>query len=179
MNAPGTDGADPELHAAQKLGAGLLHQAAYGTPVTRFTGEHAALSNFAPTPFTLRDIPWPTSEHAFQAFKSQDPNIWQRIASRPSPAWAKQSGRQLHLRPDWEQVKKRIMLGVLMAKFTQNPAALAVLAGTGDRRLVEGNTWHDQIWGDCECGKPACQLPGLNYLGNLLMAVRFVLREDG
>ena len=37
--------------------------------------------------------------------------------------------------------------------------------------LVEGNHWHDNIWGDCSCNK--CNgTKGTNYLGKILMTVR-------
>jgi predicted NAD-dependent protein-ADP-ribosyltransferase YbiA (DUF1768 family) len=40
--------------------------------------------------------------------------------------------------------------------------------------LVEGNTWHDQVWGSCRCDDH-CDTPGGNALGVILMAVRLRL----
>jgi predicted NAD-dependent protein-ADP-ribosyltransferase YbiA (DUF1768 family) len=45
------------------------------------------------------------------------------------------------------------------------------LLATGDEELMEGNTWHDNTWGNCVCAK--CQnTPGRNMLGMLLMELR-------
>lgn len=49
-------------------------------------------------------------------------------------------------RPDWEDVKVDIMLGLLRQKF-QHPELGAKLLATGDAYLVEGNTWGDTFWG--------------------------------
>jgi predicted NAD-dependent protein-ADP-ribosyltransferase YbiA (DUF1768 family) len=44
------------------------------------------------------------------------------------------------------------------------------LDATGDRKLVEGNYWHDTFWG-------VCNGVGENYLGEILMHVRQELRH--
>jgi predicted NAD-dependent protein-ADP-ribosyltransferase YbiA (DUF1768 family) len=48
----------------------------------------------------------------------------------------------------------------------------ALLAGTLGQELVERNHWHDNFWGDCTCGAPACTATGRNALGRALMRVR-------
>jgi ribA/ribD-fused uncharacterized protein len=84
------------------------------------------------------------------------------------------------LRPDWERIKKQVMLRVVLAKFARNPELAAELRETGNACLIEGNTWHDNYWGDCRCGGPSCTgTDGWNYLGQILMAARMVLRDDG
>ena len=47
-----------------------------------------------------------------------------------------------------------------------------LLVATDNARLVEGNTFHDNFWGDCRCGGPRCSESGVNMLGELLMAER-------
>lgn len=143
-------------------------------PIYSFKGT--CLSNFWPSPLTLNVVPYPTGEHAFQAQKSLELIDRCRIADCPTPAAAKRAGRQLTLRPDWERVKKRAMLDVVMAKFTQNPDLAAQLAATGDRLLIEGNTWGDEFWG--MTNRDGRGWAGCNYLGEILMAVRLILRED-
>lgn len=140
--------------------------------IARFDGEHAFLSNFHPSHFTYCYIEWPTVEHAFQALKTTDHRTRQRIAALAKPGEAKKAGRSLHLRPGWDAIRKQVMLDLLIAKFRQHPGYAERLAATGSRLLVEGNTWHDQFWGSCECGREACLPAGYNYLGRLLMAVR-------
>jgi predicted NAD-dependent protein-ADP-ribosyltransferase YbiA (DUF1768 family) len=50
-----------------------------------------------------------------------------------------------------------------------------MLLATGDEELIEGNTWHDNTWGNCVCQK--CQdIPGRNMLGMLLMELRTEIR---
>lgn len=146
----------------------------------KFAGRWDCLSNFYPSPLMVGDgITYPTAEHAFQAMKTLDRAIRATIATYELPGAAKQAGRKLDQRPDWEGVKKQIMLRVVMAKFARNPDLAAILCATGDVPLIEGNTWHDNYWGDCHCGRlGACGTPGLNYLGQILAAARLVLRDD-
>jgi predicted NAD-dependent protein-ADP-ribosyltransferase YbiA (DUF1768 family) len=72
------------------------------------------------------------------------------------------------------------MLRVVLGKFCRNEddELARLLCATGDIPLVEQNTWHDNYWGDCRCGRPSCGEPGKNYLGGILMAARLVLCED-
>lgn len=134
------------------------------TPITRFTGEHGFLSNFSPDPVELpwlQGIIFPTAEHAFQALKTNALSDIMLIQGASTPARAKQYGRKLTLRPDWDQVKRRMMMEVLLAKFGASTQLTRMLAGTGHRMLVEGNTWGDWYWGAI----PVSHLktsPGLN-----------------
>jgi ribA/ribD-fused uncharacterized protein len=86
------------------------------------------------------------------------------------PGKAKQLGRQVKLRPDWEVVKTAIMEDVVRAKFTQNEELQEKLLATEDRLLIEGNWWKDKIWGVSN-GR------GENRLGIILMNVRKELKE--
>jgi ribA/ribD-fused uncharacterized protein len=135
-----------------------------------FTGERSFLSNFHHSPIEHEGVQYPTVEHAFQAAKTLDPQIRQIIARLPSPGAAKQAGRKLTLRGDWEAVKDQVMLELLRAKFSQ-PAFEGRLLATGDDELVEDNWWHDQYWGSCYCPTHVIS-PGCNRLGELLMQVR-------
>jgi predicted NAD-dependent protein-ADP-ribosyltransferase YbiA (DUF1768 family) len=82
------------------------------------------------------------------------------------------------LRPGWDEtVRFEVMASVLRAKFTCRRERVAALLSTGNAELIEGNRWHDQTWGDCRCGRPACATPGANHLGRLLMELRTDLWE--
>lgn len=149
------------------------------TAITEFRGRWAFLSNFYPASLAWEGITYPTSEHAFNAGKTLDEEQRLWIASSSTPRQAKQRGRSVQLRPDWdERVRFEVMTDVLLAKFTCRPERVEALLSTGDAQLVEGNTWHDNAWGDCRCGRPACTAPGHNYLGKTLMILRDELRDN-
>ena len=145
-------------------------QAAVSAPerIDRFRGDHAFLSNFHRAPFRWQGNVWPTSEAAFQAAKTRDERMRERIRKAPSPATAKRLGRRADLRPDWEHVKDDVMHSILRAKFAVPELRDALLA-TGDAELVEGNTWGDTYWGVC-AGK------GRNQLGRTLLRIRDEIR---
>jgi ribA/ribD-fused uncharacterized protein len=144
--------------------------------ITRFDGDFRFLSNFYPSQVRVKGLVFPTAEHAYQAMKCRTDDERRAFTALDSPGAAKRRGRTVDLRLDWEQVKKRVMLAVVAAKFTQNEALCLLLVETGTAHLEEGNTWHDNFWGACGC--PECEGKGLNYLGEILMAVRLVVRPD-
>lgn len=116
---------------------------------------------------------WPSVEHYYQAMKFPTDQEWQeKIRQTPTPAKAKVMGNDAGhaLRGDWETVKKRVMKTGLVAKFQQNPSLLALLQGTGDRKLVEVSS--DPYWGAGTKGK------GENQLGLLLAEVREELKGE-
>lgn len=139
-----------------------------------FGGPHRFLSNFWPaTVIGEDDVAYPTVEHAYQASKTYRLAWKQVIGELPAnqAGLVKQLGRYCTLRPNWENDKLRVMLDLLRQKFNI-PELREQLIATGDAKLVERNWWHDNFWGDCTCGRDECAAPGLNHLGNMLMAVR-------
>jgi predicted NAD-dependent protein-ADP-ribosyltransferase YbiA (DUF1768 family) len=50
------------------------------------------------------------------------------------------------------------------------------LLATGDRMLIEGNTWGDRRWGCVQAQDGTWR--GRNWLGEILMQVREELRSD-
>lgn len=137
--------------------------------INRFKGEYAFLSNFHPWSVKHQGITYPTAEHAFQAAKGVELSDRMWIADSLTPGIAKRRGRKVDIRPDWDSVKLAVMLEIVQAKF-ENPERLTKLQSTGDHELVEGNYWHDNIWGICLCYQ--CDNQGKNYLGKILMLVR-------
>lgn len=130
-----------------------------GAVIDSFMDEYHFLSNFSEEGKVK-----PTVEHYYQAAKTLDPNDRDWVMEAPTPGQAKRRGRKVELRPDWEQVKIGIMLGLLLEKFDESEIQAKLLA-TGDARLIEGNTWHDTYWG-VHGGV------GENWLGRLLEVVR-------
>jgi ribA/ribD-fused uncharacterized protein len=138
--------------------------------IDSFQGEYRYLSNFWPAEVVFEGMTYPTAEHAYQAAKSLDPAERQRIAAAPTPAQAKQAGRALKPRDDWETAKFQVMEVVVRDKFTRHADLGRQLLASGDAELIEGNTWGDRVWG-------VYQGEGENRLGKILMKVRAELRE--
>ena len=147
--------------------------------IREFRGEYRWLSSFAPFPVRIRHatsavtITYPTREHAYQATKTLDMPERIRIATLATPQEAKQAGKHLALRPDWETICVKVMRSIIRAQIKQHPKLRANLLATGNTRLVEGNRWGDMRWGiDLRTGE------GTNWLGEAWMAERGALRGE-
>lgn len=170
--------------------------------ITAFQGEYRWLSNFWPARVTLCDdirpnLIYPTVEHAYQAAKSLDWVDRVQIQEAKSPGKAKRRGCCVKLRSDWNDVRLRVMEELLRQKFLSGTDANhlgKLLLGTGEARLIEGNTWGDRFWGaellavarhrdgagpgapGADEGHDNHEWNGANHLGRLLMQVRGELR---
>lgn len=149
------------------------------TVIDNWVGPYRFLSNFSPDEVLFEGATYPTAEHAFQAAKAVTPTDRVYVMTSRTPKIAKGRGRELRRdgreRKDWHEVKQGIMDRILRSKFS-NPHLAAALVATNPSRLVEGNTWHDNQWGDCYC--EACKdIPGTNLLGELLQQIRSDLIE--
>jgi len=139
--------------------------------ISLFKNEFGFLSNFHISPFVWNGYCWNTVEHAYQAAKAKFFNDRWLIRIAKTPAIAKNLGRSVSLREDWEQVKVSIMTELVWLKFEYNPTLRDKLIDTDPAELVEGNWWHDNFWGDCFC-KKCLKQEGKNMLGFILMEVR-------
>lgn len=81
-----------------------------------------------------------------------------------TPYTAREYGRQIPLREDWDEVKDDVMRQVLAAKFSDSDLR-AYLVTTGERELLHWAPW-DTYWGMGRDGN------GENRLGTLLMELR-------
>ena len=150
----------------------LLEDGRLETGITSFRGDYHFLSNFYESPLEYEGLRYQNAETAFQAHKCTDDGEKAEFSSLAANK-AKRLGRQVKLREDWEEVKTGLMLQIVRAKFAQNPELADELLRTGDRKLIEGNTWHDVFWGmDLNTGQ------GENHLGRILMQVREEMREE-
>lgn len=138
-------------------------------PIHKFSGKFRFLSNFFPADVEFEGVVYPTVEHAFQAAKSLDTKVREKIQRAATPGDAKRMGRSCRLREDWEKVKVDIMVALLRSKFQRHEDLRFLLLDTGGRELREGNTWGDTEWGMVG-GK------GNNKLGKSLMQVRAELQ---
>ena len=141
--------------------------------IRSFKGKYGFLSNFAISPIEVDGFTYQTVEHAFQAYKTLDPSARKIIGSAETAGDAKQLGRKVQLRRDWEHIKFKVMRSLLWRKFLDNPNLAHYLMATGTYEIVEGNTWHDNTWGSCTCAK--CGNKGRNQLGEMLMEIRQAL----
>lgn len=130
--------------------------------IDSFRGEYAFLSNFYDCSISYNGHVYRNNEAAFQAQKDLSRSAEFTLLN---PTMAKRLGRKVSLRSDWERVKLGIMEEIVRCKFTQHPELKVKLLATGERLLIEGNTWNDTFWGVCK-GK------GKNNLGKILMKIR-------
>lgn len=138
-------------------------------PIASFNGKWRFLSNFFLHPVQFEGLLYPSTEHAYQAAKSLDSQIRQEICALKTCGEAKRRGKEIEARPDWEEVKLDIMRQVVRSKF-EDAELRAKLDATAPRTLIEGNRWHDNIWGVCKCKD--CPGKGKNLLGVVLMEIR-------
>ena len=143
--------------------------------ITRFHGETRYLSNFAPAEVVLDGEVYLSTEHAFQAAKTLDKETREKIRNG-TPGQAKRLGRKIKIRDDWDEMRLSTMETLLRQKFLTDNEYGKKLMATGTQEIVEGNRWHDQFWGSCDC--PKCGGGGQNNLGKLLMKIRAELLEE-
>jgi ribA/ribD-fused uncharacterized protein len=146
--------------------------------IDHFNGEYFFLSNFYPHPVDFEGIIYPSSEHAFQAAKTNLSIERLRIRDQPSASKAKSEGRKLKLREDWEEVKDEVMYQICKEKF-KDPSLAKKLLATAPRKLIEGNWWGDIYWGIADTtaysrrhDRILTKGEGQNKLGEILMRVR-------
>ena len=138
------------------------------------------LSNMAGGfPLRVNDIHIFTSEALYQACRFPHlPDVQKLVLSEASPMTAKMKTKPYRKdsRPDWDQVRVRIMRWCLRVKLAQNWKAFGeLLLETGNKSIVE-ESYKDDFWG----AKPVDQntLVGMNVLGRLLMELREELKSE-
>jgi predicted NAD-dependent protein-ADP-ribosyltransferase YbiA (DUF1768 family)/hypoxanthine phosphoribosyltransferase len=88
----------------------------------------------------------------------------QRLSASGSKSVANYFRRRGFVRDDWDEIKVGIMTDLLIQKFADE-SFYSELQATGDKYLIEGNTWGDTFWGESG-GR------GRNFLGRILMQIR-------
>jgi ribA/ribD-fused uncharacterized protein len=135
-----------------------------------FRGEHFFLSNFYPCLVPYEGLNYPSAEHAYQAAKSLNPRVREAIAALPDAKSAKRDGREISVRPDWEDVKIQIMENIVRVKFTGSKYLGERLVETFPHRIIHANWWGDTFWG-------VHRGNGEDHLGKILMKVRAEIME--
>lgn len=134
--------------------------------IKEFQKEHRWLSNFAPCKIILSGKEYASVEHAYMAAKCTDP-AWRLFCQKTkSPGQVKKASRKIKLRPNWDDLKIKVMKKCLKQKYNQEPYKTK-LKKTGTQLIQEGNGWNDKFWGIClKTGE------GKNILGKLIMEIR-------
>lgn len=162
-----------------------LHGLDTETQVFFYERDFYVLSNFSAFRVIWRGRDFDTSEAAYHwerfasgqegnrgpAFGSMAAAIADDIRFAPSAHEAfkiAQEHKTLQ-RPDWNDVKVRIMRNILGAKANQHEYVRRKLLATGDRELIE-DSWRDDFWGW------GPNRDGRNMLGKLWMEIRTELR---
>jgi len=140
--------------------------------IDEFTGDFEFLSNFSLHGFKEPNgACWKTNEHFYQAAKTAHPVWRKKIYDARTPALARELGQLAPIIGKWDRRQLPVMLQGLTLKFSQHEVIRNKLLSTVGYHLIEGNTWHDNFWGNCTCKK--CEkTEGKNQLGGLLMIIR-------
>lgn len=122
-----------------------------------------------------------TSEALYQACRFPHlPDVQKLIIGQISPMTAKMRSKPYRKdsRPDWDQVRVRIMRWSLRMKLANNWNAFsALLLKTGERPIVEESR-KDDFWG-AKVVDDGGTLVGMNVLGRLLMELREQVKQQG
>jgi len=137
------------------------------------------LSNMAGGyPLRINDIKILTTEALYQACRfPHRPDVQKIIIGQASPMTAKMKSKSYRKdsRPDWDDVRVKIMWWCLRVKLAQNWEQFAsLLLSTGNKPIVEESR-RDPFWGAKPVGDQ--MLVGTNVLGQLLTLLRDSLRS--
>src|SRR4051812_19573408 len=110
-----------------------------------------ALSNMAGGyPLLVNGIGWPSTEAVYQACRYPHlPDVQEEIRRQASAMTAKMKSKKFRpeTRPDWDEMKVRIMRWCLRLKLAQHSTTFGVLLlSTGDAQIVESSR-RDDYWG--------------------------------
>lgn len=134
-----------------------------------FKGEKRFLSNMYACNVIYRGKEYGSSEHIYQAMKSESIEYQEYIRGIEDPKDTKKEadrllGETYEIREDWDNMKLELMEEILYLKFTQNfdlKDKLLKIEG----EIEEKNSWGDRFWGTTDS-------IGQNHLGRLLMQIR-------
>jgi ribA/ribD-fused uncharacterized protein len=146
--------------------------------ISGFFGPYRFLSNFWPAEVKYLGMAFPSVEVAYQCAKCANPEDRAQFLTATSGN-AKQLGKKIIMRPDWESMRYGIMRDLVFQKFKNDKDLAEKLLDTGGKSLIEANAWKDKYWGvyfkyDSD-QKKHVRIGGQNMLGAILMEVRDVL----
>lgn len=144
--------------------------------------EFGGLSNMASGyPLQINGIRILTTEALYQACRFPHlPEVQREIIGQHSPMTAKMKSKphRKDSRPDWDDVRYKVMRWCLRVKLAQNYEEFGrLLLATRDRPIVEQSR-KDNYWGAKLADQGGDTLIGQNVLGRLLMELREKLKND-
>lgn len=176
MAVPCAERSPKELAAAIAERAEQMERSSKLGTIAPFREEHFFLSNYFEVPegILFDNLTYTSSEAIYQSLKTRDMELRSHIASL-SPDDSKNFVHEgMEIRSDWAAIMRDAMKAALMTKFSQRPELRERLLATEGHYLIEKNTWHDGLWGQCVCDECQAQ-PKVNLLGKTLMEVREAL----
>jgi hypothetical protein len=152
-----------------------------------FWGEEDKLSNFYLQDFKIDNIDFFCSEQAIMYYKAKlfgAHKVAAQILKGTTPGECKHLGRSRDIpfnQEIWDEEKIALYERVLLHKF-RVPELKEYLLNTGDLHLVEASPF-DKIWGiglaeDHKDARNPAKWRGQNLLGQILMTVRTLLRQE-
>ena len=144
--------------------------------------DFGGLSNMASGyPLQINGVRILTTEALYQACRFPHlPEVQREIIGQHSPMTAKMKSKPYRKdsRPDWDEVRYKVMRWCLRVKLAQNYTEFGrLLLATRDRPIVEQSR-KDDYWGAKLADEVGDTLIGQNVLGRLLMEVREKLKDD-
>lgn len=142
--------------------------------INRFNDEYSWLSNFYKADIFYNGLVFPSTENAYQSSKSSEtsfavkcslcePNISKRLGKKPEKK-----------NPLFEKNKVNLMYELNLQKYEKHEDLRNLLIATGNKKIVEGNLWHDNFYGNCTCNK-CININGKNHLGKIIMEIRNII----
>lgn len=144
--------------------------------------DFGGLSNMASGyPLQINGVRILTAEALYQACRFPHmPEVQREIIGQHSPMTAKMKSKphRKDSRPDWDDVRYKVMRWCLRVKLAQNYEEFGrLLLATRDRPIVEQSR-KDDYWGAKLTDEAGDTLIGQNVLGRLLMELREKLKDD-
>lgn len=144
--------------------------------------DFGGLSNMASGyPLHINGVRILTTEALYQACRFPHmPEVQREIIGQHSPMTAKMKSKphRKDSRPDWDDVRYKVMRWCLRVKLAQNYEEFGrLLLATHDRPIVEQSR-KDDYWGAKLSDETGDRLIGQNVLGRLLMELREKLKDD-
>lgn len=162
----------PQIRTYQRAGSVVVYKT---------KEDFGGLSNMASGyPLQVNGVRILTAEALYQACRFPlMPEVQREIIGQHSPMTAKMKSKphRKYTRPDWDDVRFKIMRWCLRVKLAQNYSEFGrLLLATQDRPIVEQSR-KDDYWG-AKVAEDDETLTGQNVLGRLLMELRERLKQE-